>query len=180
MNDQLKKAVNTLKTGGVIAFPTETVYGIGALLKDKKAVARIFKIKKRPRSKPLQVLVSSLRQARELGIFDDQALRSAKKCWPGPLTLVVPATTKVPGVVRAGGKTVGLRVPAHRTVLDLIRKAGPIVATSANIAGDLPFKNAKEVAAGLKGLEFVMAGRVKLGRPSKVIDTTAGYKVIRS
>jgi L-threonylcarbamoyladenylate synthase len=165
------KAIKVLKAGGVIAFPTETVYGIGALLSRPKAIARIYKIKKRPRSKPLQVLVSSLRQARELGVFNAQALRLAKKYWPGPLTLIVPGRKE---------KTVGLRVPAHRTVLDLIRKVGPIAATSANLSGENPFLNAQAVAAGLKGLDLVLSGRVRLGKASKVIDATAAQKILRS
>jgi L-threonylcarbamoyladenylate synthase len=167
-----KTAIRKLKAGGVVAFPTETVYGIGALISKPKAIARIYKIKKRPRSKPLQVLVSSLRQAKELGIFNAEALRLAKKDWPGPLTLVVKKTKKVPAMV-SPGKTVGLRVPAHRTVLDLIRKVGPIVATSANISGEKSFLNSKEVTAGLKGLNYVLSGRVRLGKASKVIDTTS-------
>ncbi|MFA5113659.1 MAG: L-threonylcarbamoyladenylate synthase [Candidatus Margulisiibacteriota bacterium] len=164
------RAQRILKAGGVIAFPTETVYGIGALLSKPRAIARIYKIKKRPKNKPLQVLVSSLRQAKELGIFNAQALRLAKKHWPGPLTLVVPGRQ---------GKTVGLRVPAHRTIIDLIRKVGPIAATSANLSGENPFLNAQQVSAGLKGINFVLSGRVKLGKPSKVIDATKTPKTLR-
>ncbi|MCU0640515.1 MAG: L-threonylcarbamoyladenylate synthase [Candidatus Margulisbacteria bacterium] len=166
----IDRAIKALKAGGVIAFPTETVYGLGALLSRPKAIARIYKIKKRPRSKPLQVLVSSLRQAKELGIFNAQALRLAKKGWPGPLTLVVPGRK---------GKTIGLRVPAHRTVLNLIRKVGPIAATSANISGQKPFHRGAEVAAGLKGLDLVLYGRVRLNRASRIIDLTAGMTVLR-
>jgi L-threonylcarbamoyladenylate synthase len=173
-----KTAIRKLKAGGVVAFPTETVYGIGALISKPKAIARIYKIKKRPRSKPLQVLVSSLRQAKELGIFNAEALRLAKKDWPGPLTLVVKKTKKVPAMV-SPGKTVGLRVPAHRTVLDLIRKVGPIVATSANISGKIPFHNKSAIAAGLKGLNYVLPGKIRLGRASRVIDVTEGSKLLR-
>lgn len=172
MTTQHKKAVNTLKNGGVIAFPTETVYGIGALLYRPKAVARLFKIKKRPRSKPLQVLVASLKQARELGIFNDKALALAKRNWPGPLTLVVRKTAKVPKLVTGGTEKVGLRIPAHRTVLDLIRRVGPIAATSANEAGERPALTAKEVKEKLPGVDFILPGRVRSGKPSKVVDAS--------
>jgi L-threonylcarbamoyladenylate synthase len=178
MSQKFNQAITALKTGGVIAFPTETVYGIGALLARPRAIARLYKIKKRPRHKPLQVLVSSLKQARELGVFNDRSLILAKKGWPGPLTLVVYKTRKIPKIVSAD-RTVGLRLPAHRTVLDLIRKAGPLAATSANLSGNAPFKNAKEVTAGLNGLDYVLAGRVRLGRPSKVVDATRGAKTLR-
>src|SRR3989344_8500778 len=106
------KAQKILKSGGVIAFPTETVFGIGALLNKPKAIRRIYKIKKRPLGKPLQVLIANYRQAFELGVFNEKNLAYAKKRWPGPLTLIVPATKKVPKIVTAGGKTVGLRMPA--------------------------------------------------------------------
>jgi len=180
MRGGLNQSVRALRSGGVIAFPTETVYGIGALLSRPKAIARIYKIKKRPRSKPLQVLIASYRQAKELGIFDKKSLAYAKRSWPGPLTLIVPATAKVPGIVTAGGKTVGLRMPAHRTILDLIRKAGPIVATSANISGEKPFLKHHQVISSLKGLDLVLPGRVKLGRPSKVIALFSVKKTFRS
>ena len=160
-----------MRSGGVIAFPTETVYGIGALLSKPRAIARIYKIKKRARSKPLQALVASLRQAKELGVFNKKVLAFAKKRWPGPLTLIVPAA--------AGNKKIGLRMPAHRRLLQLIRKTGPIAATSANISGEKPFLTAKEVKQGLKSLDYVIPGRVKLGRASKIIDATAGFKILR-
>ena len=176
----LKRAIKILKSGGVIAFPTETVYGIGALLSKPKAIRKIYKIKKRPRNKPLQVLVASMRQAKELGNFSPPALKLAKKRWPGPLTLVVHKTNKVPKLVTGSTNKVGLRMPAHRTVLNLVRKGGPIAATSANISGKKPFLKAKEVEKSLAGLNYVLSGRVKFGKASKVIDATAGFKVLRA
>jgi L-threonylcarbamoyladenylate synthase len=175
----LKRAVKILKSGGVIAFPTETVYGIGALLSKPKAIMKIYKIKKRPKSKPLQVLVASIKQALELGKFDAKALTFAKKRWPGPLTLVVYKTRRVPKLVTGGTSKVGLRMPAHRTILNLIRKCGPIVATSANLSGEKPFLNAEEVKNGLPGLDYILPGRVRLGKASKVIDATKGFKALR-
>jgi L-threonylcarbamoyladenylate synthase len=179
MTIKLQKALKALRRGGVIAFPTDTVYGIGALLSRPKAIARIYKIKKRPRSKPLQVLVSSLRQAQELGEFNAQALKLAKEYWPGPLTLVVNKKKSVPSIVSTG-KTVGLRVPAHRTIIDLIRKVGPIVATSANISMQQPFRTVKEIRRVLVGLNYVLSGRIKLGKASKVVDATKHFTVLRT
>jgi L-threonylcarbamoyladenylate synthase len=176
----LKKAINILKSGGVIAFPTETVFGIGALLSQPKAIRRIYKIKKRTRSKPLQVLVASLRQAKELGKFSDQAEKLAKKSWPGPLTLVVYKTSKVPKLITGGTNKVGLRIPAHRMILKLIRAVGPIVATSANEAGEKPALTVNEVKQKLPALDYILPGRVKHGKASRVIDATAGMSVLRS
>src|SRR3989339_845382 len=105
--DKLKKAIQILKSGGVVAFPTETVFGIGAALDQPEAIRRIFKIKKRPRHKPLQILVASLAEAKKLGEFNQKAEAFAKKYWPGPYTLIVPGLK--------GNKTIGLRVPDHQT-----------------------------------------------------------------
>ncbi|MFH1386259.1 MAG: L-threonylcarbamoyladenylate synthase [bacterium] len=174
------RAVNALKSGGVIAFPTETVYGIGAALSRSAAIRKIFKLKKRPKSKPLQVLISSLKQAKELGLFNDRALSLAKKSWPGPLTLVVYKTKKIPDLVTGGSNKVGLRIPAHQTILRLIRKCGPIVATSANSAGEKPALTAEEVKENLPKLDHILPGRVKLGKASKVIDATDNFRVLRS
>lgn len=175
-----KQVVKVLKSGGVIAFPTETVFGIGALLYQPAAIERIFKIKNRPQNKPLQILVANYRQAKELGMFNKEALCLAKKEWPGPLTLIVHKTKKVPKIVNAGGKTVGIRIPAHSRLLALLRQVGPIAATSANITGAPPFLTTKEVKNGLTGVDYVLPGRVKLGKASHVIDATDNFKVLRT
>ncbi|MDD5382373.1 MAG: L-threonylcarbamoyladenylate synthase [Candidatus Margulisbacteria bacterium] len=175
----IKVAAKILRSGGVIAFPTETVYGIGALLSKPSAIRRIFKIKKRPRSKPLQVLIANMKQALELGKLNAKALKLAKKNWPGPLTLVVYKAGKVPKLVTGGTNKVGLRLPAHRTILALIRKVGPLAATSANKAGEPSALTAKEVKHRLPGLDYILAGRVKLGKASAVIDATDNFKTLR-
>ncbi|OGC24381.1 threonylcarbamoyl-AMP synthase [candidate division WOR-1 bacterium RIFOXYB2_FULL_42_35] len=179
--DKIKKAAKILKSGGIVAFPTETVFGLGALLTETIAIKQIFKIKKRPKNKPLQVLVANLKQARELGEFSIQALKLAKKNWPGPLTLVVHKKNAVPKIVVGGGNKVGLRIPKHRTILTLIKACGPIAATSANFSGEEPALNAKTVKALLgKKVDYTLPGKVKLGFASKVIDTTNKNKVLRA
>ena len=176
----LKNAIRILKSGGVIAFPTETVYGIGASLKCLPAIIRLFKIKKRPRSKPFQILIANMKQAQELGKFNTKALELAEKYWPGPLTLVVYKTRKVPKLVTGGTSKVGLRMPAHKTILDLIRKCGPIVATSANHSGEKPALTAKEVKTKLPEVDYILSGKTKLGKASQVIDATKSFKILRA
>ncbi len=176
----LKQAVKLLKSGKVIAFPTETVFGIGALLNKPKAIRKIFKLKKRPRNKPLQVLIATIDQARELGKFTDKALKIAQKNWPGPYTFIVPKTKKVSKLVTGNSTKVGLRMPNHKTILKLIKECGPIVATSANLAGEKPALTVKDVEANLPEIDFIFPGRVKSGKASKVIDLTNNYKIIRS
>lgn len=178
-SDSLKKAARVINSGGVVAFPTETVFGVGAALDRPEAIKKIFKIKNRPRNKPLQVLIASTEQAKELGRFSKIAEDYATRTWPGP-TLVVLKTRKVSKLVTGGSSKVGLRMPDHKTVLELIKKCGPIVATSANRSGEKPALSAKEVSQMLSGIDFMLPGKVKSGRPSKVIDLTRGKKVLRS
>ncbi|MFC1510937.1 L-threonylcarbamoyladenylate synthase [Candidatus Margulisiibacteriota bacterium] len=173
-------AVQILKSGGVIAFPTETVFGIGALLDKPEAIQRIFEIKKRPKDKPLQILVADLERAKQLGQFSQKAEEFAKKHWPGPFTLVVYKKDTVPQLVTGGSDKVGLRVPDHKIALELIKKCGPIVATSANRSGEKPALTAKEVKEKLPEVDYVLAGKTKSGQASKVIDLSQGTKVLRA
>jgi L-threonylcarbamoyladenylate synthase len=130
----VEHAAALIRAGRLVAFPTETVYGLGANALDPDAVARIFAAKGRPHTSPLIVHVDSIEMARTLAAeWPDSAEQLARRYWPGPLTLVLPKTSIVPDIVTAGLPTVGLRVPAHPLALALIRAAGvPIAAPSAN------------------------------------------------
>jgi L-threonylcarbamoyladenylate synthase len=176
----LNKAIQALKAGQVVAFPTETVFGLGAALSRSRAIKSLFRLKKRPRNKPLQILVANLEQAQELGEFNEPALKLAKKGWPGPLTLVVPKKKSVPRLVTGGSDKVGLRVPAHRTALALIKAVGPLVASSANRANDAPALTVQEVKLKLPEVKMIVPGRVRSGRSSKVIDPSGRAKVLRA
>ena len=133
-NAELRRAGELIRAGKLVAFPTETVYGLGANALDAAAVARIFAAKGRPRESPLIVHVDSVDMARGLALeWPEGAARLAQKYWPGPLTLVLAKRPSIPDIVTAGLATVGLRVPAHPLALALIRAAGvPIAAPSAN------------------------------------------------
>jgi L-threonylcarbamoyladenylate synthase len=130
----LLRAAELIRSGGIVAFPTETVYGLGANALDAAAVARIFKVKGRPPESPLIVHVDSIEMARSLVLqWPVAADRLARRYWPGPLTLVLGKQRSIPDIVTAGLPTVGLRVPAHPLALALIGAAGvPIAAPSAN------------------------------------------------
>jgi len=180
MNRNLKKAAQLFKKGKVVAFPTETVFGIGACLNQPKGIKQIFKIKNRPKDKPLQVLIANIEQAQKLGKFSKKALEYAQKKWPGPYTFVVPKTRKVSQLVTGGSSKVGLRMPDHQTILKLIEECGPIVATSANRSGEKPALSVKEVKKQLPEIACVLPGKVKRGKASKVIDLSKGFKVLRT
>ncbi len=130
----VEHAAELIRAGRLVAFPTETVYGLGANALDAGAVARIFAAKGRPRTSPLIVHVDSVAMARTLASdWPEAAGKLAQRYWPGPLTLVVPKRALVPDIVTAGLPTVGLRMPSHPVALELIRAAGvPIAAPSAN------------------------------------------------
>lgn len=168
---RIEKAAEIINSGGVVAFPTETVFGIGASINFPAAIRRIYKLKKRPKNKPLQILVPSLEAAKKLGKFNPKALELAKKNWPGPLTFVVFKKNR--------SLKIGLRVPAHKTTLALLQKTGPLAATSANLAGKKPALTVREVKNSLPTIDYILPGRVKLKIASKVIDVTRKPKILR-
>jgi L-threonylcarbamoyladenylate synthase len=131
---EIRRAADLIRQGRLVAFPTETVYGLGANALDAAAVGRIFQAKGRPSTSPLIVHVDSVEMARGLvANWPDEAEILARRFWPGPLTLVLPKLALVPDIVTAGLPTVGIRMPAHAIALALIREAGvPIAAPSAN------------------------------------------------
>src|SRR5947209_3761128 len=127
--DRIARAAAVLRGGGLVAFPTETVYGLGALALDAEAVGRIFAAKGRPANNPIIVHVADAAAARRVvADWPDAAERLAARFWPGPLTLVLPRGADVPDAVTAGGPTVAVRVPAHPVALALLRAVGAPVA----------------------------------------------------
>jgi L-threonylcarbamoyladenylate synthase len=180
----VEHAARLIREGRLVAFPTETVYGLGANALDASAVARIFSAKGRPHSSPLIVHVDSIEMARSLAAeWPDAAEKLAKRYWPGPLTLVVPKRPQIPDIVTAGLPTVGLRMPAHPLALELIRAAGvPIAAPSANrftelsptMAGHVPEELADYVLdggparVGIESTVLSLAGSPVLLRPGVI------------
>ena len=159
--EQVKEAAALLRDGKLVAFPTETVYGLGANALDFVAVSRIFDAKGRPRTSPLIVHVSSIDMARELAAeWPDAAQQLAERFWPGPLTLVVKKKPAIPDIVSAGLPTVGLRMPAHPVALALIKEADiPIAAPSANRFTQLSPTTAEHVRRGLgRRVQYVLDG----------------------
>jgi L-threonylcarbamoyladenylate synthase len=178
----LEAAARVLRDGRLVAFPTETFYGLGAHALDAAAVARIFRAKGRPGDKPLLVLVGSLamveRVAREV---PDRARRLMAKYWPGPLTLVLPSRADLPAALTAGTGTIGVRLSGHPVARALVQAVGaPVTAPSANPhAGPAP-RTADDVLAALgSGVELVLdGGPTPGGPPSTVLDLTAARPVL--
>ncbi len=173
--ERIERAASVLKNGGLVAFPTETVYGLGANLLDEKAIDKLYRIKERPRNKPLTVHVADIKTVKKMaGRIPGGAKRLAERFWPGPLTLVLKD--------KRGRKT-GFRMPDNRIAFLLIKKAGvPVAAPSANISGRCPPKSAKEVLMGLGGkIDMVLdGGKTRIGVESTVVDMSGeNFKILR-
>jgi L-threonylcarbamoyladenylate synthase len=161
----LAAAVAALERGEVIAFPTDTVYGLAVR---PGFESRVYEVKRRPEGMPLILMVATPAQLSGLVEVDRRARWYMERWWPGPLTLVLPAV---------GGGTLGVRVPDHPLALDLLSAAGPLMTTSANLHGEPPALDASE-AARLDGLAGVVdGGRVLGGEPSTVISLLPGQEV---
>jgi L-threonylcarbamoyladenylate synthase len=169
-------AVDTLQRGGVVALPTDTVYGICVALATPGGVERLFEIKRRPPDKGIMLLLESAGQAPEIGVMPPAADALARGCWPGGLTVVVPqrADRPLPSVLTAGLPTIGLRVPDHAAPRALAAGVGPLPTTSANVSGLPEARDALEIQAQLGDvLDLILDGGPAHGGPaSTVVDCT--------
>lgn len=178
----VETAAQILRGGGLVAFPTETVYGLGANALDSEAVGKIFAAKGRPATNPLIVHVPDIEAAKALAAeWTDTAERLARAFWAGSLTLVVPKTNAIPDIVSAGGNTVGLRVPAHPAALALLQKVGlPLAAPSANRSTQLSPTTAEHVLRGLnERIDLILDGGATTGGiESTVVDVSVSPPVL--
>jgi L-threonylcarbamoyladenylate synthase len=173
----IKEAAERIRAGEVVAFPTETVYGLGANALDAMAVAKIYELKGRPATSPLIVHVASIEMARTLVTeWPPEAEQLAGRYWPGPLTLVLPKSPAIPGSVTAGLTTVGVRVPHHPLALALIAEAGvPLAAPSANRFMGLSATTAEHVREAFgERVPVLDGGPCQVGIESTVISINAG------
>lgn len=172
-----RRAVDMLRGGAVIVFPTDTVYGVGCRIDDPAAVRRVFELKGRGTQEPLPVLLADPAELEEYGRDLTPAARDlARRFWPGALTIVVRRTDAVPALVAGGRETVGLRVPEHALPRRLVREVGvPLVGTSANRHGAPSPLTAQQVAFDLgDAVDLILdGGRCPVGRESTVVDATA-------
>lgn len=166
----LARAAAVLASGGVVAFPTDTVYGLAADPRQEAAVARIFDVKGRREGIALPLVAGTVAQAQAAGRFDARALALADAFWPGPLSIVVPAAPALARAVVAVDGTVAVRVPAHDAARGLALALGfAVTATSANRSGAPPAQTAAEAAEGLPGIDLVLDGGPSPGGPPSTI-----------
>ena len=172
---RLDIAVASLLGGGVVVFPTDTVYGIAALARNADAVAAIYRAKQRPVGLPIPVMVAEPENVKEIARPLPGFWKLASTFWPGPLTIILPKRETLPAIVTAGGDTVALRIPDHPLALALLRLVDePLAVTSANLSGHPPARTAQEARAQLDGRvdAIIDGGPAPGGEPSTILDLT--------
>jgi L-threonylcarbamoyladenylate synthase len=180
----MAEAARLLAGGGLVAFPTETVYGLGADATNPAAIARLYQAKGRPAFNPLIAHVSDLAAAKRIGRFDATAIALAEACWPGPLTLVLPKTKDcmVADLATAGLDSIAIRVPAHPVALQILRAfGGPVVAPSANLSGHVSPTTAAHVQSDLAGrIDLIVdGGAVAVGVESTIVGCFDAATLLR-
>jgi len=178
-------AIEVLRSGGLVAMPTDTVYGVGVALDAPDGLARLFAAKDRPLDRAIVLLVADLEQAASVGVLSPAARALAGRFWPGGLTLVLPQApgAALPAVLTAGAATIGVRVPDHDSPRELARVLGPLPVTSANLSGRPDALDAAAVLAQLGGrIDLVLdGGPARGGVPSAVVDCTeARPRILRA
>jgi len=177
---RVDSAVQVLTQGGLVAFPTDTVYGLGALVSNPLAIGKLYEVKGRDQTKAIPVLIGDLEDLDEVALeLTGYALELTRRFWPGPLTLVVAKRPDLPDILSTT-PTIGVRMPDHPDALDLLKATGPLAVTSANRSGGSNPLTAEEVFDQLSGsIPLVLdSGKCSGGNPSTVIDCTVSEPVI--
>jgi tRNA threonylcarbamoyl adenosine modification protein (Sua5/YciO/YrdC/YwlC family) len=170
---KIRRAIDALEAGGVIAYPTDTVYGLGCDLMNKHAIERLYTIKGVDRSHPLAFVCPDLSDIARYAVVDNQAYRLLRRFLPGPYTFILPATREVPKLVQMRRKNVGIRVPACEATRMLARELGrPIISSTAARPGDEPHVDPHEIDKAFRGLALVLDGGAGGLVPTTVIDLT--------
>ena len=181
-----KTASGILKSGGVVIYPTDTLYGIGANAFDDDVVAKIYKIKKQDRNKPISVIVKDLKMARKIACIDLRVEKILSNIWTGPITVVLRKKDIISDILTGNSETVALRIPDNKFISALMKKIDfPITATSANVSGEINLLKSKEIIDKFKKTKFapdlfIDAGDIKNPTASTIIDLTTGIpKILR-
>jgi len=169
---KIERVVEILKSGGVLVYPTDTIYGLGCDIFNKSAVEKIYKLKGRDRKKPLSIICSDIKEAAKYAIIQDYAYRLMKKTLPGPYTFVLKARSEIPKTFLPKNRTVGIRIPKNRICLEIAKKLeNPIITTSLNISGQKVMTSPNELSKELANKIDIIIDVGELPKqPSSIID----------
>jgi tRNA threonylcarbamoyl adenosine modification protein (Sua5/YciO/YrdC/YwlC family) len=176
----IEKAISALSGGGLVAFPTDTYYGLGCDLFDKRAIERIYLLKQLPRTQELSFICQDLAEIARYALVDNAAYRVLRRKVPGPFTFILPATRLVPDLVMRRQKTVGIRIPDSPVTLELVRRLGhPLISTSAATPDGEVLIDARDIKEKLgHGLDLILDGGYRPNEPSSVIDLSGPEPVV--
>ena len=176
----IKKVVQILNDGSVIAYPTDTIYGIGCDIFNKKGIEKIYQIKKREKNKPLSFICADLSDISQYAIVSNYAYRIMKRCLPGPYTFILEASSKTPKKIMSKRKTVGIRIPDHKICLAIVVELGhPLITTSANISTEEELNNPDDIEDKLgHSLDLIIDGGPLISTPSTIIDLTGDSPMV--
>lgn len=170
---KIRRAVEALEAGEVIGYPTDTVYGLGCDITNKKAVDRLYQIKGMDRSHPLAMICPDLGEIAKYAIVDNQVYRLLKHLLPGPYCFILEATREVPRLLQTKRKTIGIRIPNHAVITSVVRELGrPVISTTAQRTGTDPHVDAREIDDDFKGLGLVIDSGAGGIVPTTVVDLT--------
>jgi tRNA threonylcarbamoyl adenosine modification protein (Sua5/YciO/YrdC/YwlC family) len=176
----IKRIVQILKDGGVIAYPTDTIYGIGCNIFNKEGIERIYKIKRRWKNKPLSFICADLSNISQYAIVPNYAYRIMKRCLPGPYTFILEASSLTPRKILGKRKTIGIRLPNHKLCLSIVKELGhPIISTSANISEEEELNTPDDIEDKLgHSLDLIIDGGPLISTPSTIIDLTGDSPMV--
>jgi tRNA threonylcarbamoyl adenosine modification protein (Sua5/YciO/YrdC/YwlC family) len=172
---KVKQAVQALEAGEVIGYPTDTVYGLGCDLFNKKAIDRLYEIKRMPRTQQLAFICPDLGDIARYAVVENPAYRILRRLLPGPYCFILAATREVPRLVQSKQKTVGIRIPHHEVILAIVRELGrPVISTTAHAQGEDALVDPDEIDDRFKGLAMVIDSGAGGVVPTTVVDLTSG------
>ena len=176
----LKALAQDLKSGKVIAFPTDTVFGLACIYDDEKAIAKLKRLKRRDAHKPLPMMCADLKMVEAVAKLTPTALKLARHFWPGPLTMVLEKREQVPSFVTNGLKTIAIRIPAYEDILNLIKETGKaLLVTSANIGGEAAMQKYSEVMKKLPDIDGIVTIDAQSLTASTIVDLSDDVKILR-
>jgi len=179
-SEKITQVIEILKDGGIIVYPTDTIYGVGCDIFNKKAVEKIYQLKKREKKKPMSIICSDFKEIAQYATIQDYAFILMKKVLPGPFTFILKARSQTPKTVLSKNKNVGIRIPDNKICLEIVKKlGGPIISTSLNISGAEILTEPNQLSKEMRNKIDLIIEAGKLPQlPSSIIDLSGDSPII--